>query len=124
MEESEEATIEANISDMDFDLSLDEPAEDSADSEIDLDLDGTVEIPKSTVVEDDDDEEEDHTVFVPRAAQPEEQSLEDEIATKLDLAKAYVELGDKDSAKAILDEVMADGNDEQRKQAEDLLGQI
>ena len=36
----------------------------------------------------------------------------------------YVELGDKDSAKAILDEVMADGNDEQRKQAEDLLGQI
>ena len=32
-------------------------------------------------------------------AQPEEQSAEDEIATKLDLAKAYVELGDKDSAK-------------------------
>ena len=124
LEESEEATIEANISDMDFDLSIDEPAEDSEEPKIDLDLDGTVEIPKSAAVPEEDDEEEDHTVFVPRAAQPEEQSVEDEIATKLDLAKAYVELGDKDSAKAILDEVMADGNAEQQKQAKDLLGQI
>ena len=108
---------------MDFDLSFDEPAEESAEPEVALDLEGTVEIPKLGVADEDDDDDE-HTVFVPRAAQPEEQSLEDEIATKLDLAKAYVELGDKESAKAILDEVMADGNDDQRKQTEDLLGQV
>ncbi len=117
----DEAPAEDNSdSDMDFELSLDDDSE-SSDNDISLDLDGTVEIPKSGDADDDDDD--DHTVFVPRASQPDEQSADDEIATKLDLAKAYVELGDKDSAKVILDEVMADGNDEQRKQAEDLLGQ-
>ena len=122
---SEEETGQVDAADMDFDLSFDDAPEESTEDEIGLDLEGTVEIPKSVEVADEDtDEEEDHTVFVPRAAQPEEQSVEDEIATKLDLAKAYVELGDKDSAKTILDEVMAEGNDEQRKQAEDLLGQI
>jgi pilus assembly protein FimV len=126
--EEEEAPEAAPVDEpeIDFDFSLDDDSADSAEAEDDFDLDGTVEIPKSalSVDDDDDDEEEDHTVFVPRAAQPEEQTAEDEIATKLDLAKAYVELGDKDSAKAILDEVMAEGNDEQRKQAEDLLGQV
>ncbi len=112
---------EDDMPDMDFDLSIDE----STDDEPDLELDGTVEIPKLEIDsdDDDDDDDEDHTVFVPRAAQPEEQSVEDEIATKLDLAKAYVELGDKDSAKTILDEVMQEGNDDQKKQAQELLNQ-
>lgn len=112
---------QADDAGMDFDLSLDDSAS-SDDS--DLDLEGTVEMPKSVSLDvsgDDDDDDDDHTVFVPRAAQPEEQSAEDEIATKLDLAKAYVELGDKESAKTILDEVIAEGNDEQRKQAQELL---
>ncbi len=43
---------------------------------------------------------------------------------KLDLAKAYVELGDKDSAKNILGEVIAEGNEDQKKQAQDLLDQV
>jgi pilus assembly protein FimV len=114
----------SDVPEIDFDFSLDD---DASEEEVSLDLDGTVELPKSALsvtTDDDDDDDDDHTVFVPRAAQPEEQSAEDEIATKLDLAKAYVELGDKDSAKTILDEVMGEGNDEQRKQAEDLLGQI
>jgi FimV-like protein len=38
--------------------------------------------------------------------------------------KAYVELGDKDSAKTISDEIMDVGNDEQRQQAENLLEQV
>ncbi len=112
---------------IDFDFSLEDDTDESTKAEEDIDLDGTVEIPKSAlpvVDDDDDDDDDDHTVFVPRSAQPEEQTAEDEIATKLDLAKAYVELGDKDSAKTILDEVMVEGNDEQRKQAEDLLGQV
>ncbi|MCZ6802833.1 MAG: hypothetical protein O7D86_02570 [Proteobacteria bacterium] len=117
----DEETAQDDVADMDFELSLDDTPEDSAEEEIDLD--GTVEIPKNVDLGMDDDDDE-STVFVPRAAQPVEQSAEDEIATKLDLAKAYVELGDKDSAKTILDEVMAEGNDEQRKQADDLLGQI
>lgn len=123
--EDEDASTKEDNAGIDFDFSLDDNDSSEAAEESSLDLDGTVELPKSALsLDEDDDDEDDHTVFVPRAAQPEEQSTEDEIATKLDLAKAYVELGDKDSAKTILDEVIADGNDEQRKQAEDLLGQV
>ena len=46
----------------------------------------------------------------------------DEVATKLDLAKAYIDMGDVEGAREILDEVVADGNDEQREQAGELLG--
>ena len=126
---SEAETLQVDNADMDFELTMDDTPEASLEDETSLNLDETVEIPKSVDLavdddDDDDDDDDEHTVFVPRAAQPEEQTAEDEIATKLDLAKAYVELGDKDSAKTILDEVIVDGNDEQRKQAEDLLAQV
>jgi len=47
-----------------------------------------------------------------------------EVATKLDLAKAYQEMGDVDGAREILDEVIRDGDDTQRESAEKLLQQI
>jgi pilus assembly protein FimV len=48
----------------------------------------------------------------------------DEIGTKLDLAKAYVDMGDSDGARSILDEVMEEGDDTQKEQAQQLLRQI
>jgi len=48
----------------------------------------------------------------------------DETATKLDLAKAYIDMGDSEGARSILDEVMAEGNDSQKRQARDLAAQI
>lgn len=48
----------------------------------------------------------------------------DEIATKLDLAKAYIDMGDGEGARSILDEVLAEGNDAQKQQAADLAAQI
>jgi pilus assembly protein FimV len=48
----------------------------------------------------------------------------DETATKLDLAKAYIDMGDAEGARSILDEVMAEGNDAQKQQASDLAAQI
>ncbi len=48
----------------------------------------------------------------------------DETATKLDLAKAYVDMGDAEGARSILDEVLAEGNDEQKKQAAELATQL
>jgi pilus assembly protein FimV len=48
----------------------------------------------------------------------------DEVGTKLDLARAYVDMGDVDGAKEILNEVIADGNDEQRGKAETLLAKL
>ena len=48
----------------------------------------------------------------------------DEAATKLDLARAYIDMGDSEGAKDILSEVLGEGNDEQRKEATELLGRI
>jgi len=48
----------------------------------------------------------------------------DETATKLDLAKAYIDMGDAEGARSILDEVLAEGNDQQKKQAAELAAQI
>lgn len=48
----------------------------------------------------------------------------DEVATKLDLARAYIDMGDHDGAKDILDEVVQEGSDEQKKEAEELLSKV
>jgi pilus assembly protein FimV len=48
----------------------------------------------------------------------------DEAATKLDLARAYIDMGDTEGAKDILSEVLGEGNDDQRKEANELLGRI
>lgn len=45
----------------------------------------------------------------------------DEAATKLDLARAYIEMGDSDGARDILEEVALEGDDEQKTEAQDLL---
>lgn len=47
-----------------------------------------------------------------------------EVATKLDLAKAYEEMGDKDGARELLKEVMKDGDAAQRGSAEQLLAKL
>jgi pilus assembly protein FimV len=44
-----------------------------------------------------------------------------EVATKLDLAKAYEEMGDKDGARELLAEVMKEGDAAQQQQAQTLL---
>jgi pilus assembly protein FimV len=47
-----------------------------------------------------------------------------EVATKLDLAKAYQEMGDAAGAREILEEVVREGDAEQRETAEKLLQQL
>ncbi|MDV7210520.1 FimV/HubP family polar landmark protein [Azotobacter beijerinckii] len=44
----------------------------------------------------------------------------DEIATKLDLARAYIEMGDSEGARDILDEVLSEGNEAQRQEAREM----
>jgi pilus assembly protein FimV len=48
----------------------------------------------------------------------------DEAGTKLDLARAYIEMDDKESAQSILEEVAKEGTDDQKNEARDLLNQI
>jgi pilus assembly protein FimV len=48
----------------------------------------------------------------------------DEIETKLDLAKAYIDMGDVDSAKDIIEQVLVKGSVEQKKAAQVLLDDL
>lgn len=48
----------------------------------------------------------------------------DEITTKLELARAYIDMNDEDGAKEILEEVVRDGDEGQQKEAGDLLSQV
>lgn len=48
----------------------------------------------------------------------------DEVTTKLDLARAYLEMGDKEGAREILQEVIAEGNINQQASARSMLGSL
>ncbi len=45
----------------------------------------------------------------------------DEVGTKLDLARAYIEMGDREGAREILAEVIDEGNEQQKQEAQELL---
>jgi pilus assembly protein FimV len=49
---------------------------------------------------------------------------EDTASTKLDLARAYIDMGDSDGAREILTEVVQEGSAEQRKIANELLAKL
>ncbi|NOX28313.1 MAG: hypothetical protein GXP21_09060 [Gammaproteobacteria bacterium] len=48
----------------------------------------------------------------------------DVVSTKLDLAKAYIDMGDQEGARSILSEVVTEGNDEQKSEAKELIDQL
>lgn len=48
----------------------------------------------------------------------------DETATKLDLARAYIDMGDAEGAKDIINEIMKEGNEQQRQEAQTLLKKL
>ena len=129
-----------------LDLSLDESAEsdqgsEAASDDYEMDLNQTMEMPKrpgeakpSVEPEEDDSPREinleledinvDDSIEGNETFTVSSDDEEQDIASQLDLAKAYIELGDIDNAKSILDDVITQGNDDQRQQAEELLGQI
>jgi pilus assembly protein FimV len=51
-------------------------------------------------------------------------SLDQDASSKLDLARAYIEMGDNDGAKPLLEEVLSEGDDEQVREANELIGNI
>lgn len=126
---SEQAGGDFDLS-ADFDLSLNDeaPAQPSSDSfaaqldevsaELDLlsdDLDqpADLEVPAnaaSSSMDNDDDFD-----FL---------SGTDETATKLDLARAYIDMGDTEGARDILDEVITEGNEGQQNEARELIAKL
>jgi pilus assembly protein FimV len=53
-----------------------------------------------------------------------ESSTMSEVGTKLDLARAYVDMGDPEGARSILDEVMKEGSAVQKQEAERLMASL
>ncbi|MGG5872730.1 FimV/HubP family polar landmark protein [Pseudomonas peli] len=126
---SEQAGSDFDLS-ADFDLSLndDVPAQPSSDSfaaqldevsaELDLlsdDLDQPADLgmpasAASSSMDNDDDFD-----FL---------SGTDETATKLDLARAYIDMGDTEGARDILDEVITEGNEGQQNEARELIAKL
>jgi pilus assembly protein FimV len=93
-----------------MDLGLDEST-DSADSTAEIDASGLdFDLPADNDISLDDDLE--------------ITSGMDEVGTKLDLAKAYIDMGDSNGARSILDEVIDEGNDSQKQEAQELIHQI
>jgi pilus assembly protein FimV len=68
----------------------------------------------------DDDDDENRTLVLGRGAN----GGSDEMQTKLDLAQAYIDMGDVEGARGILGEVMAEGDDAQQSVARDLLAKL
>jgi len=67
-----------------------------------------------------------HEASAPVHAAVEDEFFVDEeaIATKLDLAKAYFDMGDTEGSRAMLEEVLAEGNEAQQNEARKLLADI
>ncbi len=130
--------------DFDLDLSLDEDKDIAGDSPDSDELSPTDEVaevtePKLDVdmdsIEPDSIEQENTLDFdidsldIDSAEEPEESgdgelADMDEISTKLDLARAYIDMGDPDGARSILDEVIEEGSDEQKDEARGIMEQI
>jgi len=49
-----------------------------------------------------------------------QEDMQDEVKTKLDLARAYAEMGDKDGAIDILEEVLSEGDETQKQEAQQI----
>lgn len=71
--------------------------------------------------------------FEPASADPEEDDDDDElvfasegnpVATKLDLARAYIDMGDESGARQILEEVLQEGTAEQQQEAQGLIDRL
>ena len=119
--DAEEADTEQTVEDAEDleQLGVTDELEDSETPESDLDLpvasdEVSDESRKSQVADIDESELGDEDDFDFLAGT-------DEAATKLDLARAYIEMGDTDGARDILEEVSLEGNEDQKAEAQDLL---
>ena len=106
-EEKPEEKVETNSAEPEDDFSLDSLS-DELESATDDNLDGSA----LDLSLDDENETDDELVSG------------DEVGTKLDLAKAYIDMGDPEGARSILSEVMEEGSDSQKEEAQELIGQI
>ena len=102
------------------DDSLDLGDDDALD--LDLDDDDSLELEDDEAIEFDFDDDED--LDLGEFDDDDDLNLDEDTSSKLDLARAYIEMGDNDGAKPLLQEVLAEGDDVQVSEANELLGNI
>ncbi|UZE97853.1 FimV/HubP family polar landmark protein [Alkalimarinus alittae] len=115
LELDEDLELDENLASVDVDKADDKLAEDTIDTSLDID-DSVLDIAAGADASGED--------FEADIAEDEDFDFlagTDEAATKLDLARAYIDMGDGDGAKDILEEVALEGSDEQKQEAQDLL---
>ena len=100
--------------DLDLDLGDDDSLEPGDDDSLEPGDDDAIELDLG------DDEELDLGDF----DDDDELNLDEDASSKLDLARAYIEMGDNDGAKPLLQEVLVEGDDVQVIEANELLGNI
>lgn len=134
-----EGTEESEISDDEFaklqDMVAEDPAtkslaeeevdiESSLDSAMDLDAGFDLDSELSTALDELEQELEMPDIDLSSDEDVDLLNTVDEVGTKLDLAKAYMDMGDPDGARSILEEVQVEGNSAQKQEAEELLEQL
>ena len=120
-----DAGLSLDMNEMDFSAEVDEVSTEEAKVDFgDFNLDDSLDAPSATDDEFDLGEALDLSTDAGESSTDGEMIGIDEVATKLDLAKAYIDMGDPDGAKAILDEVMKEGNDSQQSEAQELVSQL
>jgi pilus assembly protein FimV len=117
---SEDGVGGASLLDFDLGTDLDDTDNVSTIDDDVVNLEDTQLGLRDAPVESADDGDDDHTLVLGLDASGEV----DEMQTKLDLAQAYVDMGDSEGARNLLGEVMADGGDEQQQQAREMLTKL
>ncbi len=128
---SADETLDAG--DIDLDFGLEDESDTATEEEVSLDLSDEIE-----AADDDNsldmelvEEAEPETAVSSDLAEDDDEAFDlsslgdvDEISTKLDLARAYLDMGDQEGTRGILEEVLADGDDEQKQEANDLMAKL
>ena len=116
-EKSDGLDFDVDLSGLDDSAASNDVVEDTDEQDLGLELPESIEFSLIDVnnMPEDEDEDDASEGLLDNA---------DEVATKLDLARAYMDMGDPDGARSILDEVMHEGNEEQKHEAEDIISQL
>jgi len=120
-----EADVLNIVPNADVEASLDDNA-DEVEDEVSLDL---TDVADSFNLDLDDDANDSIEIISDNEADDDDFDLSslddvDEISTKLDLARAYLDMGDKEGTRSILEEVVAEGNDDQKHEANSLMAKL
>ncbi len=132
---AEEEALDIDLGDLDLATGEVEEAEESVQDAIELDDSESLDNMDLESIEkeleglsDNLDDQDNEPLELPTEESSEDLSLDldstDEVTTKLDLARAYIDMGDNEGAKSILDEVVNEGTDQQQQEAQELLNSI